>query len=561
MKFLLIAAIIATLMIPLNLQSFPIAFAQTSDKSFKGNEPPFIPPPESQRIPKAPPSDAVSIKDSPPVGITDTEEEEEEEVETDKDKLPPLTAREIKELPFDTINDSELKDIKIISNETSSSDPIKSILEEIIKNDSIISNDNDIDSFNLSKIKNKFNDTQLEQIFIAQNMSRDSVSVEENNTNITSNTTADQDNDDNILSETDLPTLDILNLVNNTKVNSNVTETKEQPAITDELSTEGNVTETEGNVTETEGNVTEKEEQPAITDELSTEGNVTETEEQPAITDELSTEGNVTGTGEQSNEEGSLQGGKSITVEEVPSKSTDFQVEEPTEGNVTIKGQLANNTLQDSSITTSSELQPLEEEATGTQDEDQQQQQPLEEEATGTQDEDQQQQQPLEEEATGTQDEDQQQQQPLEEEATKQLPKDEKKIKVSEICNDELDNDHDGIIDEEHDCLSRTSDSTSTSEKIVPELATLDDDEKDEVKDEANIQTEKNSDEEQVTDDSKKSKNKNNKLIEEDRTSLESLDPEMQPSGVEILTTTEICNDEMDNDLDASIDEKDCISK
>ena len=61
------------------------------------------------------------------------------------------------------------------------------------------------------------------------------------------------------------------------------------------------------------------------------------------------------------------------------------------------------------------------------------------------------------EEATGTQDEDQQQQQqPLEKEATKQLTKDEKKIKVSEICNDELDNDHDGIIDEEHDCLSRT---------------------------------------------------------------------------------------------------------
>ena len=102
-------------------------------------------------------------------------------------------------------------------------------------------------------------------------MSRDSVSVEENNTDITSNTTADQDNDDNILSETDLPNLDILNLVNNTKVNSNVTETEEQPAITDV---------NRGNVTETEGNVTETEEQPAITDELSTEGNVTETEEQ-----------------------------------------------------------------------------------------------------------------------------------------------------------------------------------------------------------------------------------------------------------------------------------------
>ena len=187
-------------------------------------------------------------------------------------------------------------------------------------------------------------------------------------------------------------------------------------------------------------------------------------------------------------------------MEEVPSKSTDFQVEEPTEGNVTLKGQLANNTntKQDSSITTSSELQ----------DEDQQQQQPLVEEE--------------EEKATGTQDEDQQQQQPLEEEeekATKQLTKDEKKIKVSEICNDELDNDHDGIIDEEHDCLSRTSDGTSTSEKIVPELSTLgdDDDEKDEVKDQANKQTEKNSDQEQVTEDSKNSKNKNNNLIEEDR--------------------------------------------
>ena len=467
MKFFLIAAIIATLMIPLNLQNFPSAFTQISDKSFKGNEPPFIPPPESERIPKAPPSDAVSIKDSPPVGITDSEEKEE--VETDKDMLPPLTAREIKELPFDTINDSELKNIQIISNETSSSDPIKSILEKIIKNDSIISNANDIDSFNLSKIKNKFNDTQLEQIFTAQNMSRDSVSVEENNSDIPSNTTADQD--DNILSETDSPNPDILNLINNTKVNSNVTETEEQPAITDELSTEGNVTET----------------------------------------------------GEQRNEDGSLQGGKSITVEEVPTKTTDFPVEEPTDGNVTIKGQLTNNTIQDSSITTSSELQPLE--------------------------------------ATGTQDEDQQQQQPLEEEATKQVTQDEKKIKVSEICDDELDNDHDGIIDEEHDCLSRTSDSTSTSEKIVPELATLDDDDKDKVKDEANIPTERNSDKAQVIDDSKKSKNKNNELVEEDRTSLESLDPEMQPSGVDILTTTEICNDEMDNDLDASIDEKDCISK
>ena len=130
---------------------------------------------------------------------------------------------------------------------------------------------------------------------MTQNMSRDSVSVEENNTDMTSNTTADQDNDDNILSETDLPNLDILNLVNNTKVNSNVTET-EKPAITEEVSTGGNVTETGGNVTETGGNVTETGGNVTETGGNVTEtggnvtetgGNFTETEEQPAVAQEL----------------------------------------------------------------------------------------------------------------------------------------------------------------------------------------------------------------------------------------------------------------------------------
>ena len=470
MKFLFIAVLIGTLAIPLmDMQIISIAYAQTSDKSFKGNEAPFIPPPESDRTPKAPPSDAISINDRPAVGVEDTDVEEEEEI--DKDRLPPLTAREIQELSFDTITDPEFREVKIIPNETSFSDPIKSLVEEIIKNETIISNDNDINSFNSSKIKNKFDDTLLEQIFIAQNMSRDSeTSIEGNDTEIISNTTADHDDGDNILSETNLPNRDILNFINNTQVGSNTTEAAEQPAITDELSRQGN----------------------------------------------------VTNNNQQNNEEELLQGGKTITIEEIPLKSADSQEEEATEGNVTIKGEEAIiDKTEEPGMTQPSELQ----------DEDQQQQQPLEG-ASGPQDEDQQQQQPLEG-ATGPQDEDQQQQQPLEG-ATDQTTRNESKMKVSEICNDEMDNDQDGIIDEEHECISQSSDTTATSKKIVPELATLDDNDKEEVEDEKNIQNEKNS----------------------------GKDPESRPSGVEILTTGEICNDEMDNDLDGSIDEKkNCINK
>ena len=478
MKFLFIAVLIGTLAIPLmDMQIISLAFAQTSDKSFKGNEPPFIPPPDSDRIPKAPPSDAISIKDRPSIGVEDTDEEEEEEI--DKDILPPLTAREIQELPFDTINDPEIRDVKIIPNETSFSDPIKSIVEEIIKNETIISNDNDLNSFNSSKIKKKFDDTQLEQIFIAQNMSRDSeTSLEGNATEIISNTTADHDDSDNILSETNLPNRDILNFINNTKPGSNTTEA----------------------------------------------------EEQPAITDDFSRQGNVTINNQQNNEEEPLQGGKTITIEEIPLQSADSQAEEATEGNVTIKGQEAIINKTEEPGMTPSKLQ----------DEDQQQQQPLEG-------------------ATGPQDEDQQQQQPLEG-PTDQTTKNVGKIKVSETCNDEMDNDQDGIIDEEHACISQSSDTAATSEKIIPELATSDDNDKEEVEDGKNIQDEKNSGkEEQVNDDSKNSKNKNNKVIDEEQISL---NPESRPGGVEILTTGEICNDEMDNDLDGSIDEKkDCINK
>ena len=470
-KFLFLAILIGTLAISLmNIQIFSITFAQTSDKSFKGNEAPFIPPPESERIPKAPPSDAISINDRPAVGLEDSEEGGEEK---DRDRLPPLTEREIQELPFDNITAPSLTELKIISSNTSFTDPIKSIVEEIIKNDTLISDDNNINSFNSSKIKNKFDNTKLEQIFIAQNMSQDlETNRGSNETEMISNTTGDQDDDDNILSTSELPNLDIRTFINNTKVDSIVTEAEE--------------------------------EQPAITDELTTEGrNVTEAEVQ-------------------NNEDDLQEEGKTITIEEIPMQSEESQTEGATEGNVTIKGPLTvNNTSEDSDSTTSS---------------------------------------------ASVEKDEQEKQTPSLEVTTEETTTKESKIKITEICNDEMDNDLDGIIDEEHECILETSDNIPSNEKVVPKLATLDDNDKDEEEEkEGNQKTnakdeENDKDDDQVREGSILSKNNNNNnVIQKEQTSLE---PEIRPDGVEIITSNEICNDEMDNDLDGIIDEKkDCINK
>jgi hypothetical protein len=140
--------------------------------------------------------------------------------------LPLLTEREIKEFPFDNINDSVLTDLKIISTSTYFRDPIKSITGEIIKNDTLILDDDNMNSFNTLKIKNKFDDTQLEQIIIAQDMSQDlETNIETSKTEMISNTTGDpKDDDDNIISSSVLPNPDILTLINNTKVDSTVIE-------------------------------------------------------------------------------------------------------------------------------------------------------------------------------------------------------------------------------------------------------------------------------------------------------------------------------------------------
>src|SRR5215212_1632901 len=474
LKFFFIAILIVTLAVPsMDMQIFSIAFAQPSDKSFRGAEAPFIPPPESERIPKAPPSDGISINDIPPVGLGVTEEEEKDGgEEKDRDRLPPLTIREIKELPFDNISDSALIELKIISSNNSFTDPIKSIVEEIIKNDTLISDNNNINSFNSSKIKNKFDDTRLEQIFIAQDMSEDlETNIGTNETEITSNTTGDQNVDDSILSTSELPTRDVLTFINNTKVDSNITQTAE-----------------------------EEQQQSAITDELTTEGR------------------NVTETGTQNNEDDLEDDGKTITIEEIPMQSEESQNEWATEGNVTIKGPLkVNNTSEDLELSTSSEL-PAELK--------------------------------------------QQKQTPSLTEAENDINKNESKMKITEVCNDEIDNDLDGIIDEEHECILKPSDIRPSNEQVGPRSATLDDEEKEKENNQqqnTKVEEENDKDQDGLPEDpqlSKKSADEYNVIGEETL-----LEPEIRPDGVDIITSEEICSDEIDNDLDGIIDEEhECIN-
>lgn len=75
-------------------------------------------------------------------------------------------------------------------------------------------------------------------------------------------------------------------------------------------------------------------------------------------------------------------------------------------------------------------------------------------------------------------DEDEQEKIPSLEETTEN----ESKSKITEVCNDEMDNDLDGIIDEEHECILQPSDIRASNEKVVTELPSLDDKDKDEEK-------------------------------------------------------------------------------
>src|SRR5215203_1547993 len=136
------------------------------DKSFKGTIAPFVPPSSSERLGSLPGNNFEFDDDEEVVG--DQEEEEEEEI--DRDKLPVLTKQERDEfLSDDNIDAIEPDRLTALSQEETIDDdidPISSIVKEIVKNETIIGDEESVLSPESSIIK--FKDQNLEQILAAQ---------------------------------------------------------------------------------------------------------------------------------------------------------------------------------------------------------------------------------------------------------------------------------------------------------------------------------------------------------------------------------------------------------
>src|SRR5215211_1498739 len=138
-----------------------------ADKSFKGTIAPFVPPSSSERLGSLPGNNFEFDDDEEEVV---GEEEEEEEEEIDRDKLPVLTKQERDEfLSDDNIDAIEPDRLTVLSQEETIDDdidPISSIVKEIVKNETIIGDEESVPSPESSIIK--FKDQNLEQILAAQ---------------------------------------------------------------------------------------------------------------------------------------------------------------------------------------------------------------------------------------------------------------------------------------------------------------------------------------------------------------------------------------------------------
>src|SRR5215212_4856111 len=146
-----------------------------ADKSFKGTIAPFVPPSSSERLGSLPGNNFEFDDDEEVVGDQEEEEEEEEE-EIDRDKLPVLTKQERDEfLSDDNIDAIEPDRLTALSQEETIDDdidPISSIVKEIVKNETIIGDEESVPSPESSIIK--FKDQNLEQILAAQEVAPES---------------------------------------------------------------------------------------------------------------------------------------------------------------------------------------------------------------------------------------------------------------------------------------------------------------------------------------------------------------------------------------------------
>src|SRR5687768_2724641 len=197
-----------------------------ADKSFKGTFAPFVPPSSSERLGSLPGNN---------FEFDDEEvEADEEEEEIDRDDLPVLTKQERDEFLSDNIDAIEPDRLTALSQEETIDDdidPISSIVEEIVKNETIIGDEEFVPSPDSSIIK--FKDENLEKILAAQevapepdNQTISTTEEEELPLNVTEDDFEIEQADE--ISESESPDVDVQSFINET-ANEETTTTTAPP--------------------------------------------------------------------------------------------------------------------------------------------------------------------------------------------------------------------------------------------------------------------------------------------------------------------------------------------
>src|SRR5918995_184692 len=218
-----------------------------ADKSFKGTIAPFVPPSSSERLGSLP-GNNFEFDDE------EVEGDQEEEEEIDRDELPVLTKQERDEFLSDNIDAIEADRLTVLSQEETIDDdidPISSIVEEIVKNETIIGDEEFVPSPESSIIK--FKDQNLEQILAAQevapepdNQTISTTEKEELPLNVTVDDFEIEQADE--ISESESPDVDVQSFINET---ANEEETTTAPPTDNEtaITTEDDTVEEEETTT------------------------------------------------------------------------------------------------------------------------------------------------------------------------------------------------------------------------------------------------------------------------------------------------------------------------
>jgi hypothetical protein len=267
-----------------------------ADKSFKGTTAPFVPPSSSERLGSLPGNN---------FEFDDEQVEGDEEEEIDRDELPVLTKQERDEILSDNIDAIEADRLTVLSQEDTIDediDPISSIVEEIVKNETIIGDEEFVPSPESSIIK--FKDQDLEQILNAQEIAPEPDNQTINTTeegelplNVTENDFEIEQTDE--ISESESPDVDVQSFINETVNEELTTPTDNETAITTEDTVEEELTTPTDNETAitTEDTVEEElttptDNETAITTEDTVEEELTTpTDNETAITTEDTVEG------------------------------------------------------------------------------------------------------------------------------------------------------------------------------------------------------------------------------------------------------------------------------